>query len=254
RLVPEARSRRPDLVAPIGSEPAAERYLLFAAVTDFLAEVSRDVPVVIVLDDLHWSDQPTIQLLRRIATSDDPMRVLAIATFRDADVDANHPLVDALSALHRDDSSTRVMLRGFDDAELLTLMEGAAGHALDDGGLKLRDALLSETDGNPFFVGEMLRHLTETGAIARQADGTWATTSELRARGLPVSVREVVGKRVAHLGSEMTPLLSAASVIGREFDLSTLALLVEENDTRVLDHLERARAASLLTESSPEHF
>ena len=71
---------------------------------------------------------------------------------------------------------------------LLTLLAGGADHIVDADGLALRDALLREIDCNPFFVGELLRHLTETGAVYRDAEGRWTTRGELSERGLPVSV------------------------------------------------------------------
>ena len=73
-----------------------------------------------MLDDLHWADKPTAQLLRHVGASDVPMRVLVIGTFRDTDIGPNHPLTDTLAALHRDDASTRVTLRGLGDLELLS--------------------------------------------------------------------------------------------------------------------------------------
>ena len=87
-------------------------------------------------------------------------------------------------------------------------MEHTAGHDMDDDGVALRDALSAETDGNPFFVTEILRHLAETGAITQQDGGRWVTTTCLRRSGLPVSVREVLGRRVAHLGDRATGVLS----------------------------------------------
>ena len=253
RLVPEVRLRVPDLPEPASSDPDAERYVLFASVIELLAAVSRDMPVVLVLDDLHWADRPTTQLLRHLAGSDVPMRVLVVGVFRDADIGPSHPLAGTLAALHREDVSSRISLRGLGDLELLDLMEQTAGHKLDTDGLVLRDELLAETDGNPFFVAEILRNLAETGAIVQQ-EGRWVTTAELRANGLPVSVREVIGRRVSRLGSTAMAVLSAASVIGRDFDLNTLTELTDEDDDSILDLLEHAVAANLLTEIGPGRF
>jgi class 3 adenylate cyclase len=254
RLVPEIRERRLDLVAPSTSDADAERYGLFAAVIELLAAVSHDAPMVLVLDDLHWADRPTTELLRHLGTSDVPMRVLVVGTFRDADIGPSHPLTDTLAAFHRDEASTRIVLRGLADTELLELMEQSAGHELDEDGLTLRDALLAETDGNPFFVVEILRHLAETNAITQRPDGHWVTTSELRATGLPVSVREVLGRRVAHLGETAMGVLSAASVIGRDFDLDTLISLLDQDENRLLDLLDHAVTANLLNEVAPGRF
>ena len=97
-----------------------------------------------------------------------PLRLLVIGTFRDSDLDADHPLVEVLAALHREPGIERLALRGLGDDELLSLLETRCrpGDAPSEG-VALRDALLAETDGNPFFVGELLRHLTETGALLR---------------------------------------------------------------------------------------
>ena len=79
-----------------------------------------------------------------------------------------------------------------------------------------------ETAGNPFFAGEVLRHLTESGAIVQGAGGRWRLTGDLADLGLPQSVREVIGRRVERLGPDARTALSAAAVIGRDFDLDLL--------------------------------
>ena len=257
RLVPEVTDRRPNVAAPPSSDADTDRYVLFGAVTSLLAAASAAAPVVVVLDDLHWADRPTAQLLRHVASSDTRMRVLVIGTFREAEIGANHTLADTLAALHRDGrAATRLNLHGLGDVELLELLELNAGHELDDigGGLGLRDALLAETDGNPFFVAEILRHLAETGAIRQHDNGRWTTTADLRATGLPVSVREVLGRRVAHLGETALRVLSAASVIGRDFDLNTLTMLVDTDEDTLLDTLEEAETANLLVDAGPGRF
>ena len=101
-----------------------------------------------------------------------------------------------------------------------------------DDGVALRDAVLAETEGNPFFVVEILRHLAETGAIYQDADGRWTSDADLRAIGLPVSVKEVIGRRLAALGAETERVLGLAAVIGRDFDIPLLAAVakIDEDD------------------------
>ena len=130
------------------------------------------------------------------------MPLAVLATFRDTEVVAGHPVADLLAAMHREGGVARIGLRGLTDTDLLALLETIAGHEMTDDGVALRDALLAETEGNPFFVGEMLRHLAETGAISRRDDGRWVADSDIRAAGLPVSVREVVGRRLVALGAD----------------------------------------------------
>ena len=241
----------PSLTARLGSAPEGAtdaetaRFVLYRAVAEALAATAELAPVVLLLDDLHWADAPTLQLLRSLVSSPTPMRALVVGTFRDGEVTTGSPMADLLGALHREPNAERLALRGLDDVELLALLEAAAGQEMDADGIALRDALAAETDGNPFFVGELLRHLTESGAIYQEG-GRWVAGSDLRDSGLPVSVLEVVGRRVARLGDEGTRVLSTASVIGRDFDLRLLAAVTELDEDRLLDALDAAVAASLI--------
>ena len=106
-------------------------------------------------------------------------------------------------------------------------MEAAAGHELDEDGRALAAEIARETAGNPFFAGEVLRHLTESGAIVQEEGGRWRLAGDLAELGLPQSVREVIGRRVERLGPDARTALSAAAVIGREFDLDLLLAVLE---------------------------
>ena len=130
----------------------------------------------------------------------------------------------------------------------MALLETNAGHELTEQGLALRDALTAETEGNPFFVGEILRHLAETHALYRDESGWWVTSADLRAEGLPVSVREVIGHRVARLGEDTRRVLALAAVIGREFDVDLLSRIVDISDATLADLCDRAVDAAILTE------
>jgi class 3 adenylate cyclase len=235
------------------SDPESERYLLFGAVLQLLAAASDVEPVVVVLDDLQWADAPSLQLLRYVAASVEPMRVVVFGTYRESEITADHALAGVLAFLHREQVSDRISLRGLRDVDLLALMEAASGQAADAAMVALRDALLAETDGNPFFVGELLRHLAETGAIQEQ-DGRWVTTADLHETGLPVSVREVVARRAARLGEEATRVLALAAVIGRDFDLDSLVTAAGDGADAVIDVLDAAVAATLIRNLDATHY
>ena len=128
-------------------------------------------------------------------------------------------------------------------------MAAAAGHDLDDRGVGLAHALRRETDGNPFFMAEMLRHLSESGAIVLGDDGRWQVDTTLDELGLPTSVRDVVGRRVERLGNEARRVLCLAAVIGRDFDLGLLALLADIDEDPLLDLMDVAVTAAVLVES-----
>ncbi len=249
RLVPALRDRVPDLPSPRESDPETERYLLYAAVAGLLEGAGEDEPLLLILDDLHWADQPTLSLLRHVVTADSSMRVMVVGTYRDSDLSRDHPLTALLADLHREQGGERMKLTGLESEDVLALMEALAGQELDEDGRALAAEITRETAGNPFFAGELLRHLTESGAIVQHEDGRWHLVGDLAELGLPQSVREVIGRRVERLGPDARTALSAAAVIGRDFDLDLLLAVLDLSEARLLDLLEEAVAASLLMES-----
>lgn len=254
RVVPDL-ARRTGVDAPAAGDADGERFVLFGCVTDLLARASAEAPVLIVLDDLHWVDKASIQLLRHLATAEQTIRLGVLGTFRDSDIDKAHPVTELLAALHRAGCVDRIPVRGLSDLDVLTLLEEVAGHEMDAQGLALRDALLAETAGNPFFVAEILRHLAESGTLYQRDDGRWVADADLRAVGLPVSVREVVGRRLAVLGPETERLLSYAAVIGRDFDVELLAAVASVDVETVIDTCDSAVAASVLdTTEVPDRY
>jgi class 3 adenylate cyclase len=249
RLVPVLGNRVSGVPEPRASDPETERYLLFGAVLGLLDVVSSEQPAVLVLDDLHWADKPTLVLLKHVISTAGGLRLLVIGTFRDSDVSADHPLTALLADLAREHAVERIDLAGLERAEVVSLMEAAAGHELDADGMRLADEVTRDTDGNPFFVAEILRHLLESGAVVQGADGRYSVATQLGELGLPRSVRAVVGQRVRRLGEAAVAALSVASVIGREFDLGVLARVSERSEDELLDVLDDAVVGSVLRES-----
>ena len=256
RIVPTLKDRLTTLPAAARTDPETERYILYGAVVELLARASASAPVVVVLDDLQWADKPSLQLLRHIISVDTSARLLIVATYRDTELSAAHPLTETLAALRREHGVNRIDLKGLDDTGVVAFMEAAAGHDLDDIGVGLAHALYRETDGNPFFVGEVLRNLSETGAIYQDDTGRWLASTDPADLALPNSVREVIGSRVARLGERARRVLSFASVIGRDFDLELLAQVTETTEDEVLDILDAAATVALLHEvpDQPGHY
>ncbi len=248
RIVPALRQRLGELPAPQSADPDTERYLLFNSVVGLLGQVSEKRALVLVLDDLQWADKPSLQLLRHVVANTTPLHLLIVGTYRHSELSSHHPLTEALAALRRESGVSRIALSGLDDAGVVALMEAAAGHDLDDEGVGLAHALYRETDGNPFFVSEVLRHLSETGAIYQDDTGRWTAAADLDSMAMPDSVRLVIGSRVARLGKEVSQVLPLAAVIGREFDLDLLARVTGHTEDELLDLLDAAAAVALVTE------
>lgn len=247
RLLPELGQRVPGLATPLTGDPETERHRLFEAVSDFLAEMSHTDPVILVLDDVHWADKPSLLLLRHVLRSAAPMRLLVLATYRDTDLDRTHPLSDVLAHLRREPGVARLDLVGLDQSEVMALMEAQAGHDLDEAGIGLAYAVQHETQGNPFFVGEVLRHLAESGAIV-QVDGKWTSDRTLEEVGIPEGIREVVGRRLSRLSEAANRALALAAVIGAEFDLATIEAAGGPKGDELFDALDEAVRHSIVRE------
>jgi DNA-binding SARP family transcriptional activator len=237
RIVPALVDRVPDAREPSRTDPESERYLLFAAVLGLLEQASTVGPTMLVLEDLHWADTTTLALLKHVLAEISRTRLLVLATYRDSELASEHSLTGLLADLRREERIDRVRLSGLSVKEIVTLMEHA------DARTAMAQAIASETDGNPFFVGEMLRHLSERAEMADSAP--------LAGRGpleLPPSVRDVIMRRVDRLGEDCRRVLCTASVIGYRFRFRLLAATVGGDEDVLLDLLDRAVQAHLVEE------
>lgn len=247
RLLPELASHAETLPPRLEADAEEERLRLFDALVAWLQALAADRPLLLVLDDLHWADESSVLVLRHVVRTLDRGRVLLLGTYRDTDVTRTHPLAATLADLRRGPGVDRLRLRGLTASEVLAFLEGAAGHGLDAESDELAAALYRATEGNPFFIEEVVRHLVETGRIYER-DGRWRLdTDQVDDLEIPEGVREVVGRRLERLGITAGSVLAEAAVIGPVFEVAVLEHLHPE-DGQVLDVLEAATAAGLLRE------
>jgi class 3 adenylate cyclase len=247
RLARELPRRLPEVPEPESSDQETERFLLFSAVAGALSELAASVPVCLVLDDLHWADAQSVALLKHVVRADASALQLIVA-FRDSDLGKDHPLAAVLADLRRIDGVERVGLQGFEAGEVSAVMAAAAGHELDADGLVLAKEIATETDGNPFFVQEVLRSLVESGRLHYDSTTERWSVDRSAPLGLPESVRDVIDRRVERLGDDTREVLTLAAVIGRSFELELLARLTDSAEDGLLDRLEAAVTATLLDE------
>ena len=249
RLVPEIPESVGDLPEPVRSDPETERYRLFDAVAAWLSGLSGDTPVVLVVDDLHWATRPTLLLLSHLLRSGEPLRLLVLASYRDTELDLTAELADAVADLLRQPGVDRLRLPGLDEPAVAAFMEGRGRHELDDDARVLATTVHAETGGNPFFVGQVMRHLSETGALVRR-DGRWTAGKPGSGLGLPEGARDVISRRLARLPDESAETLAVAAVIGDQFELEVLARAGGETEIATLRALDPALAARLVTEAA----
>ncbi|MGH9273541.1 MAG: ATP-binding protein, partial [Acidimicrobiales bacterium] len=218
----------PGLAARMGAADAAgaddtdsERWRLFDAVASCIQGLAADQPVLLLLDDLHWASRPTLQLLGHVLRTVERVPLLVLATYRDTELRRTHPLAEALADLRGRVGVERVSLRGLSSAEVVALLESAAGHDLGPNGHQLAAAICEETEGNPFFVGEVTRNLVESGRVYER-DGRWVVDGSIASLGIPEGVREVIGRRLSRLSAASNDALVIGSVVGSLFDRATV--------------------------------
>ncbi len=245
-LVPSIAQRLDRPVPSTREDPEADRYALFAGAVDLLERASAATPLVVVIEDLQWADQSSLALLAHVVGTAEPMRMALLGTFRETDVSTRCPLAEFLADLRREDGVLRIDLAGLDDDAVLELIAALSTTDRAEPPWALRDALMSETAGNPFFVAEIVRHLTESGAIHALDDASGIAEADLIDRGVPNSLREVIVQRSNRLGDDAHQLLTIASVVGREFDLDLLAQISGFERDRLLDAAEAATIAGLV--------
>jgi DNA-binding SARP family transcriptional activator len=216
--------------ADLGMERAA-RFRLFEAVRAALSEAAQQRPLLLVLEDLHWADKPTLLLLAHLAGSPEPARVLVVITYRETEVRWAHALAEALAELRRERVGTRIPLGGLDHDEVAALVGAWTGAEVPSG---VAGEIHRRTEGNPFFVEELLSHVEESGA-------------ELASAGVPQGVKEVIERRVERLDEGTRSALAAASVLGRRFDVHLLERVVEAAaPSAIADALDEAETAGLV--------
>jgi len=239
QVVSEVKERLPGLPAPPALEPEQARFRLFDSITTFLKNAAKDTPLMVVLDDLHWADKPSLLLLQFLARELRGSRLLVLGTYRDVELRRQHPLAQTLGELNRENLSQRILLRGLTARDVARFIEMTAGI---EPPATLVEAVFKETEGNPFFTNEIVRLLVTDGRLEHpEAVKQWSVT-------IPQSVREVVGRRLDHLSEACNKVLTIGSVIGREFSLRVLEKVSDVSGDRLLEALEEAVAARVITE------
>jgi predicted ATPase len=221
RLLPDLSGPIGDIASPVNADPDTERHRLHATVTDLLAGVSARRPLLLVLEDVHWADAPTLLLLHHLARTPWKGQALLFASFRDVEADLPELLSQTLADLRRSDDVVRLRLAALSADEVSVLVARATQAQLGAELRELTEAISGLTGGNAFLVCELWRDLLETGAIEIR-DGSIRLMRPLSGLGTPESVREVAGERLARLAPPTTALLELAATAGAEFELEVV--------------------------------
>jgi class 3 adenylate cyclase len=242
QLVPEVAEKLDIEPAPPGESEEA-RFQLFDSVTNYLIAVARDRPLVIVLDDLHWADEPSLLLLRFAARELGDSGLLLVGTYRDVELGRHHPLARVLGEMSSSEGSGKIVLRGLSTEAVARYIERTAGAPAPP---ELAEAVQAQTDGNPFFVGEIVRLLASEGKLKDIEPG-----ADLE---IPQGVREVVGRRLDRLSEETNEALRVAAVAGRDFEAELVWRVADLDEKELMVAAQEAIAERLVTDAGGGRF
>lgn len=238
RLLPSLEDPHVQLPTARLGDPDGERYRLFSAVAALLG--SARTPILLVLDDLHWADEPTVLMLKHVLRAPSDASGLIVVTYRDSELPEDHAFARVIGDLARERALNPIELDGLDEEAVSELVNDWEGNAPSD----LSVAIHRETDGNPFFIEELLRHLSERG----NARGNGSALPPLHELGVPEGVQRVIERRVMGLRDDAKRVLRLAAVIGREFDFSVLEAISDLSAEALLDAIDDLLAAHLIAE------
>lgn len=239
QMLPEVEQLLPDLSPPPAVDPEAARFRLFDATATFLGNAARAQPRVLVLDDFHVADTPSLLLLQFLAGQLADTRILVVVTYRDTELSRDHPLAAALAELVRHQVTSRLQLAGLREADVRQLIKLTTGQTPPD---SVVSEVHRETEGNPLFVGEVVRLLAAEGNLDRPEEVT------SRRLGIPQGVREVIARRLSQLSEDHSNVLALAAVFGREFDLDALKRVAERSGDELLQILDDPAVARVFTD------
>ena len=243
RIMPELRRIFPDMPPPIELPPEQERRYLFNSVTEFMGRAARMQPLLLVLEDLQWADEPTLLLVQHLAERLADIPILIVGTYRDVELDVDRPLARALESLVRRRLVHRIALSRLPKVGVEAMLRGLAGR---EPPASLVDAVHEETEGNCFFVEEVFQHLLEEGKLFDET-GEWRTEVRIGEVDVPEGVRLVLGRRLGRLSEGARRALGGAAVIGRNFTFELVDALGEVPTDALLDGIEEAHRARLLS-------
>jgi tetratricopeptide (TPR) repeat protein len=241
-LVPDVRERLAGVPAPSRSrDPDTARFRLFDSTAAFLRRAAVTKPLLLVLDDLHAADTPSLILLQFLARELAEARILVVAGYRDTELTRGSPLTLTLAALRRESVTRALPLSG--------LARGDVGHFIHlttgtEAPESLVNAINAQTEGNPLFLGEVVRLLAQEGRLPATGE------AGLPHLGIPQGVREVISLRLGHLSERCNEILTLASILGREFRLDALERVSELSSDDILEHLDQAFVSGLIAQIS----
>jgi len=250
KLAPEIQTRLGPFPERVELPPHEERLLFFDAVVKVFVNLAGPKGLLFYADDLHWADRSTLWLLGHLLRQLREERVLILGAYRETELDRAHPLAKSLVDWNRERLVTRIALKRFDAAETSAQLGALLGENVSG---DFTDAVFRETEGNPFFVEEVLKALIEKGSVRRES-GRWQRC-DIDQLVIPQSMKEAIGSRLDRVSQEANEVLRAGAVLGKTFTFAELqSASGEQSEDALLDALDEAVGAQLIAADRSDSF
>ncbi len=249
KLAPEIATRLGPFPERQELAPHEERLLFFDAVAQLFSNFARRQTLLFYADDLHWADHGTLWLLGHLLRQLRNQRVLIVGAYRETELDRAHPLAKALVDWNRERLTTRIALRRFNQTETGDQLGALLGENVSG---EFALAVHRETEGNPFFVEEVLKALIERGSVRRE-EGRWRRC-DMDDLMIPQSVKEAIGNRLDRVSQDCNEVLRVSAILGKVFTFEELSAAAEQNEDTLLDALDEASHAQLIAAGSGDSF
>src|SRR5215207_3302951 len=242
RIAPALRRVFPDIPPPIELPAELSRRYVWNSLSEFLGRAAQGQPLLLVLEDLHWADDSTLLLTEYLAPLLPEMPVLVLGTYRDIEVDLQHPLARVIGQLGSRGLVEQLTLRRLSYDGLRAMLQALAGQPAPE---QLARMIDRETDGNPFFVEEVYLHLVESGVLLDE-HGRVRPDLRLDEGSVPESIRLVLGQRLDRLAVSTRDVLVAAAVSGRAFASDLVGDVAGADQALLLEAFDEAERARLV--------
>ena len=249
KLAPEIETRLGPFPGRQALAAHEERLLFFDSVAQVFSNIARKQSLLFYADDLHWADHGTLWLLSHLLRNLRDQRVLIIGAYRETELDRTHPLAKSLVDWNRERLITRIVLRRFNESETGDQLGALLGENVSG---EFAVAVHRETEGNPFFVEEVLKALIEGGSVRRES-GRWHRC-DMAQLMIPQSVKEAIGNRLNRVSQNCNDVLRVAAILGKVFTFEELSAAAEQNEDTLLDALDEAANAQLIAAGSGDSF
>ncbi|MEM7130880.1 MAG: BTAD domain-containing putative transcriptional regulator [Chloroflexota bacterium] len=230
------------LPPPFGQgEPASDAYQLMQSIADRLATIASSQPLIFLLDDVHWADSHSLDLLDFVTRRIENRSILVLVTFRGEELSRSHSLYNLLPQIRRNRPAESVRLAPLTVQEMSRVVEGRLGLCSHELALYVHE----RSEGNPLFLVELLNDLIDQDALTKNSRGQWQPP--IQEIPVPALLQQLITQRIAHLGEGPEAMLTVASIAGEIWELALVEAVLDWGEEPLLESLDTLLQSNVIT-------